>query len=173
MKTSPFPINRQRRARSSSATRSSVASVAALAALASGLLMAALGPLARASDESGATLRLEVSSFRNAKGTLNCRLFTEASSFPDGEGTVTVRAPIDGTQATCAFGGLKPGTYAIAVVHDENGNGKLDKNLVGIPTEGYGVSNNRTYALSSPKWDESKFTVTSKAPMVLQVSLRY
>jgi uncharacterized protein (DUF2141 family) len=128
---------------------------------------------AQARDEGAATLRLEVASFRNAKGTLNCRLFTDAASFPDGEGVRTVRAPIDGTQAACVFEGLAPGAYAVAVVHDENGNGRLDKNFVGIPSEGYGVSNNRTYAMASPKWDESRFTLALREAAVLRVSLRY
>jgi uncharacterized protein (DUF2141 family) len=84
-----------------------------------------------------------------------------------------VRAPIDGTQAACVFEGLAPGAYAVAVVHDENGNGRLDKNFVGIPSEGYGVSNNRTYAMASPKWDESRFTLALREAAVLRVSLRY
>jgi uncharacterized protein (DUF2141 family) len=61
----------------------------------------------------------------------------------------------------------------MAVVHDENGNGRLDKSLLGVPSEGYGVSNNRTYALSGPNWQESTFTVTGAEPVVLQVKLRY
>ncbi len=40
------------------------------------------------------------------------------------------------------FEGLQPGTYAVRLMHDENDNGKLDRNLVGMPTEGYGFSNN-------------------------------
>jgi uncharacterized protein (DUF2141 family) len=71
------------------------------------------------------------------------------------------------------FSNLAPGTYAVAVVHDENGNGRLDKNLLGVPSEGYGVSHNRTYALSSSKWEESRFSVTSAEPMVMRVNLRY
>ena len=128
---------------------------------------------AQARDEGAATLRLEVASFRNAKGTLNCRLFTDAASFPDGEGVRTLRARIDGTQAACVFDGLAPGAYAVAVVHDENGNVRLDRNFVGIPSEGYGVSNNRTYAMASPKWDESRFTLALREAAVLRVSLRY
>ncbi|MFM8344488.1 MAG: DUF2141 domain-containing protein [Betaproteobacteria bacterium] len=128
---------------------------------------------AQGKQDGATSLRLEVTSFRNAKGSLNCRLFTDATSFPDGEGSRTVSAPISGHQASCVFDELPPGTYAVAVVHDENGNGKLDKNFLGIPSEGYGVSNNRTYAASSPKWEESRFTVTSREPLVLKVSLRY
>ena len=126
-----------------------------------------------ARDEGAASLRVEVASFRNAKGTLNCRLFTDAASFPDGEGVRTLRARIDGTQAACVFEGLAPGAYAVAVVHDENGNVRLDRNFVGIPSEGYGVSNNRTYAMASPKWDESRFTLAAREALVLRIRLRY
>jgi uncharacterized protein (DUF2141 family) len=125
---------------------------------------------AQAGDEGTATLRVEVASFRNAKGTLNCRLFNDAASFPDGEG---VRTRIDGTQAAGVFEGLAPGAYAVAVVHDENGNGRLDRNVVGIPSEGYGVSNNRTYAMASPKWDESRFTLAAREALVLRISQRF
>lgn len=145
-------------------------------ALALGLGLGLIAPVAawaQARDDGATSLRLEVSSFRNAKGTLNCRLFTEAPSFPDGEGARSVRAAIAGAQASCVFDDLSPGTYAVAVVHDENGNGRLDKNFLGIPTEGYGVSNNRTSAVSSPKWDESRFTIVAREPLVLRVNLRY
>ncbi|MBN8490220.1 MAG: DUF2141 domain-containing protein [Burkholderiales bacterium] len=148
------------------------ASSAAGLALALGLTAPAT-TLAQGRDDGSTSLRLEVSAFRNAKGTLNCRLFTEASSFPDGEGARTLRAAIAGTQASCVFDDLPRGTYAVAVVHDENGNGRLDKNFLGLPTEGYGVSNNRTYAASSPKWDESRFVIAAREPVVLRVNLRY
>ena len=139
----------------------------ALVAAGSGMVQA------QVSMEGASSVRLEVSTFRSAKGTLNCRLFQDAASFPDGDGLRTVRSGISSNHATCVFDDLQPGTYAVAVVHDENGNGRLDKNFLGLPTEGYGVSNNRTYAASSPKWEESRFTVTPREPLVLKVTLRY
>lgn len=57
-------------------------------------------------------------------------------------------------------------------MHDENGNGKLDKNIFGVPVEGYGVSNNKTYALSELKWSESAFMVGSE-DVTLSIRLRY
>jgi len=86
---------------------------------------------------------------------------------------VTLRVPITGPNTNCSFLNVEPGTYAIAVVHDENGNGKLDKNFVGVPSEGYGVSNNKTYALSAPNWNESTFTLGANESKTLQVKLRY
>jgi uncharacterized protein (DUF2141 family) len=124
-------------------------------------------------SESSSTVLIEVAGFKNTRGTLNCRLFTKAADFPDGEGIVTLRVTITGSNTSCSFSNIEPGTYAIAVVHDENGNGKLDKNFVGVPSEGYGVSNNKTYALSAPKWDESTFKLGATESKALQIKLRY
>ena len=142
-------------------------------ALTASLSATLYAPQAKAQTEPVAIVRIEVSTFRNMTGALSCRLFTRPADFPDGEGMATQRAAISATQASCAFANLAPGTYAVAVVHDENGNGRLDRNVLGIPTEGYGVSNNRTYALSSPRWEESKFTVAAQDTVLLRVSLRY
>ena len=130
-------------------------------------------PLLPVFADSSTTLQLEVLEFRNTRGTLNCRLFTKAADFPDGEGIMTVRTPIAGRTSNCTFSNIDPGTYAIAVVHDENGNGQLDKNFVGVPSEGYGVSNNKTYALSAPKWNESAVVISAGESKALQVKLRY
>lgn len=109
-------------------------------------------------SESSSNLLIAVSGFKNTRGTLNCRLFSKAADFPDGEGILTIRVPIAGQNTSCNFSNVEPGTYALAVVHDENSNGKLDKNFVGVPTEGYGVSNNKTY---SPDW---RATCPNQAP---------
>jgi uncharacterized protein (DUF2141 family) len=139
----------------------------------SGVILAIAFPVLPSLSQSTSTVLLEVSSLKNTRGTLNCRLFTKASDFPDGEGILTVRTPIAGENTTCTFPNVEPGTYAVAVVHDENSNGRLDKNFVGVPSEGYGVSNNKTYALSAPKWEESVFTITASERKTLQVKLRY
>lgn len=136
------------------------------------LLTLITAPLTALAQSDG-TLRLEVGDFRNNIGTLQCRLFARAADFPDGEGVLTVRVPINGRKAACAFPNIEAGTYAVAVVHDENNNGRVDKNFLGVPTEGYGASNNRTYALSSPKWEESKLVLKPSETLMLQVNLRY
>ncbi len=51
----------------------------------------------------------------------------------------------------------KEGRYAIAAFHDLNGNGKLDKNMVGVPTEPYAFSNNARPKLRAPNWNEASF----------------
>ena len=49
------------------------------------------------------------------------------------------------------------GSYAISTYHDENDNDKLDKNIVGIPKEAYGFSNDATGFMGPPKWEDAKF----------------
>ena len=139
----------------------------------SAVILAIAFPVLPSLSQSTSTVLLEVSSFKNTRGTLNCRLFIKPSDFPDGEGILSVRVPIAGPNTSCTFSNIEPGTYAVAVVHDENSDGKLDKNFVGVPSEGYGVSNNKTYALSAPKWDESIFTIAPSESKTLQVKLRY
>jgi uncharacterized protein (DUF2141 family) len=137
----------------------------------------ALAPVLASADlptAADSTVMVHVGSLRNTKGVLGCRLFRSAQGFPEtSEGTVEVRVPISGAVTQCEFPNVAPGTYAVSVMHDENGNQKLDKNLFGVPTEGYGVSNNHTYAMSSPKWGESTFVVEQGKNQVLQIQLRY
>jgi len=54
--------------------------------------------------------------------------------------------------ATISFESLDPGIYAVAVFHDKNNNGLLDKNMLGIPIERYGFSNNARETFSAPSF---------------------
>ncbi|MFO0671952.1 MAG: DUF2141 domain-containing protein [Polyangiaceae bacterium] len=132
------------------------------------------GAFALADEAPTSKVLVNVGTFRNQKGALGCRLYRGAAGFPEAStGTVEKRVPITAGVTGCAFENVAPGVYAISVMHDENGNQKLDKNLFGVPTEGYGVSNNHTHALSSPTWDESKFVVEPGKNVGLGISLRY
>jgi uncharacterized protein (DUF2141 family) len=64
---------------------------------------------------------------------------------------------------------LEPGTYAVAVHHDANANGKLDTNFLGIPKEGYGVSNDARPKLRAPQFDEAKLTITRDTTVTVRV----
>jgi uncharacterized protein (DUF2141 family) len=116
---------------------------------------------------------VNVGTFRNTKGWLGCRLYSSPTGFPKEPTTRQQQKAITGTTVSCTFEGLPTGTYAVSVMHDENANGKLDTNFLGIPTEGYGVSNNHTHALSAPTWDESKFEVKDGQDVRLGIALRY
>lgn len=125
-------------------------------------------------DSPDATVTVSVSNLRNTKGSLGCRLFSSEKGFPrNPEGTVRQGVRVTSGVTRCVFKGVQPGTHALTVIHDENDNGKLDTNVLGMPLEGYGVSNNRTYATRAPVWSECKFTVEPGKSRELEVELRY
>ncbi len=140
-------------------------------------VIALLVSASAAGDEpppKGQTVVVGVGTFRNTEGALACRLFSSAPGFPKGSaGTIEKRLPIRGSSGTCVFENVSPGLHAVSVMHDENGNRKLDKNFIGVPTEGYGASNNPTHAMSPPTWEESKFVVEPGKNLGIAIALRY
>ena len=126
------------------------------------LAMGALGvapatPRAEPAPTGAATseIRVQVTGFRSDQGQARCGLYADESGFPR-EPTVRTVAAISGGHATCHFTDQVPGRYVVSVFHDENGNGKLDKNLVGMPKEGLGFSNTQG-ARRLPKFADALF----------------
>jgi uncharacterized protein (DUF2141 family) len=83
-------------------------------------------------------------------------------------GRVKARAGV--TQACIFLPG--PGAYGLALYHDENGNGKVDKNGLGIPKEGFGFSNNPQIFFSAPSFRRVRFTVTTPGT-ALRIKMKY
>ena len=79
-------------------------------------------------------------------------------------------APPSGDTATFVFKGLAPGAYAVLVTHDENGNGKLDSNMIGMPIEAYGFSNNPR-VMRKPTWDEARIDIGAQ-DTAIDIALR-
>ena len=125
----------------------------ALLVLVQGLLAAS-----EASADAGVTLTVHASGLRNQKGALVCRLFASGEGFPAKPTYLAERrVKIPGTEANCEFRDIRPGVYAVALFHDENGNGKLDTNILGIPSEGVGTSNNKRPLIGPPSFSDAKF----------------
>ena len=61
---------------------------------------------------------------------------------------------------------LPPGTYAVSVYEDLNGNHKLDRNIVGIPREPVGASNNPPARMGPPRFNECSFRVGAVAQTI-------
>jgi uncharacterized protein (DUF2141 family) len=104
-------------------------------------------------------IHVEISGFRSDKGQALCALFSSADGFPKraDKAAAQARSPITGRHAVCEFHGLAPGTYAVSVFHDENSNGQLDTNLLGMPTEGVGASNDARGNFGPPKFAAAAF----------------
>jgi uncharacterized protein (DUF2141 family) len=97
---------------------------------------------------------------RSNEGRVGCTLYDGPKGFPvDATAARQQRWCTIASQASaCAFDPIPQGTYAVACFHDENGNGKLDRNFLGIPTEGTVASNHAKGRLGPPKYDDAKFT---------------
>lgn len=131
---------------------------------------------ATASASSGGRIEAAVSGVSNAPGMVGCALFSSAAGFPlesDRPSVKIMRVAPAGGAAMCVFENVLPGVYAMAVVHDTNGNGRADTNFLGMPTEGVGVSNNVMPRMSSPTFDANKFSVAAGQVTRLAISLRY
>ena len=104
-------------------------------------------------------IHVEISGLRSDKGQVLCALFSSAEAFPKKADKAVARltAKIAEHQATCDFSGVATGTYAVSVVHDENANGKLDTNFIGMPREGVGASNDAKGHMGPPKFSAASF----------------
>lgn len=125
---------------------------------------------------AGPTLTIKVTGARNAKGRIGIALFQGEAGFP-GDTSKALRvqqAEIDGKtlSAQVTLKDIPQGEYAVSVFHDENMNGKLDKNMLGIPKEGYGASNNPPQRMHASTFDEAKFTLGG-AEQTVEIKLIY
>ena len=120
-------------------------------------------------------IHVDILNIRNSTGTVACALFESPEGFPYEylrSATNVMVIKIRKAQARCDFEDVPPGTYAMAVVHDENMNGKLDTNWLGLPTEGYGFSNDAKAVLSAPSFADASFTYDGRS-IDLTMTLHY
>jgi uncharacterized protein (DUF2141 family) len=120
-------------------------------------------------------IHVNILNIRNSTGAVACALFESPEGFPDDYlhfATNIMMIKMQKSQARCDFEDIQPGTYAIAVVHDENMNGKLDTNWAGYPTEGYGFSNDEKAFLSAPSFRAARFPYDGRN-VDLTISLNY
>lgn len=124
---------------------------------------------------STATLTVVVDGVRSHNSQICMRIFSSERGFPF-SATSEVQSGctrITGSSVKKQFSGLKPGTYAVAVVDDENGDHKLNRDLLGIPQEGFGVSNNPTVSVKTgiPKFRDASFLL--KQDTTIRISMKY
>jgi len=123
------------------------------------LFVAALlaGTGARAAD-----LTITVTDLRSAKGAVGFSVVNSSAAWNGKAAAVERRmVPVSGNEVTLQLTDLPAGEYAVSVMHDENGNGELDANFMGMPTEGYGFSNN-PHVLRKPSYDEARFQLVAE-----------
>jgi len=118
-------------------------------------------------------LEVGVANVRSAKGLIRVCLTADPDNFPacvDDADAVTRTMPAG--QREVRFDGLAPGQYAVAVIHDENGNARLDT-FAGIPREGFGFSRNPAIRFGPPKFAAARFTLAGADAQMQQIRMRY
>lgn len=108
-------------------------------------------------------LTVKITGLRNAEGNIRVELRRDENTVVDAK---IVDIDPKTLTAQAVFETLPEGTYGVAVIHDENKNGKLDMNETGMPEEGYGHSNNPAKRPGPPNFDETKFSVSSTATSI-------
>ena len=111
--------------------------------------------MAGAGTGMAATLQVVVDNVRNATGNVRVAVCSQGrflgtsceyvAQLPARPGRVVV--PVD----------VPPGTWAVQAYHDENANEQVDRNLLGIPTEGLGFSNDARFRFGPPRWSDAQF----------------
>lgn len=144
--------------------------------LATNVLAASLvAPVAAAEEPPAPTIHAAIDGVRGDAGRIACAFFRSGDGFPVASPpspAVIVTATIRDRGAVCVFRDVPPGTYAIAAMHDENRNGHLDRNWLGIPTEGYGFSENASASLGAPSFQHASFAFDG-GELFLTISLQY
>jgi uncharacterized protein (DUF2141 family) len=115
--------------------------------------------VAQEASPRGSVIHVDVVGLHNDKGHVFCALYASAEGFPKDSQKAIRRdtSSISDQKASCEFSLIEPGTYAVSVFHDENSNGKLDTNFLGIPREGVGASNDARGHMGPPKFDAAHF----------------
>lgn len=120
-------------------------------------------------------IHVKILDIRNSTGAVACALFESPVGFPTEflqSATNIVIIQIRDTKARCNFLDIPPGTYALAVIHDEDMNGKLATNWIGVPTEGYGFSSDAEVSMGAPSFEDASFSYDGQN-LDLEISLNY
>ncbi|MES2516031.1 MAG: DUF2141 domain-containing protein [Bacteroidota bacterium] len=123
-----------------------------------------------------AQLKISITGLRNNSGSVILGFYTSDKSFDD-EKPVLSKTESKATTVnhvlTLTYTGLKPGTYGVVLLDDENNNGKMDYGWI-LPNEGYGFSNYYHTGMTKPKLIKFSFTITNtNEPKAIEIKTKY
>lgn len=118
--------------------------------------------LLEAAQASAETLTVTLAGLRGAKGTLFMTVWNDEGRFLKDVRQAAARrmVPVSGPEMTVVVEGLPRGVYAVTAFQDENGNGELDRNFIGLPKEPVGVSNDARGMMGPPKFKAAAFELS-------------
>ena len=117
------------------------------------------------------TLTVQITGADNDNGYILLILFQGEDGFPSNPDKAHAYdgSRIKDGKSTIVFKNLPAGSYAIAALHDENENGKMDTNMLGIPKEAYGASNDANNPFGPPKYKDARFEVNEDMEITIQM----
>lgn len=104
---------------------------------------------------------VNISNFKSNKGQALIGLYNKKENFLKTR-FKSFQVKIENNSCTVVFSDIPNGTYAVSMFHDENENGKIDTNFLGVPKEDYGCSNNAKGVMGPPKWEDAKFEIDNE-----------
>lgn len=108
-------------------------------------------------------LTISLIAIAQPRGALMVALFNTQAGYENGPPLRGLQVPVNAATATVSVAGLAPGDYAIKLYHDVNGDGQMNTNPFGLPTEPYAFSNNAKGRFGPAVWADAKFTVKAGA----------
>ena len=127
------------------------------------------------SAATGSTVTVTVTSLRNSEGLVRACMMSSEKSFPKCDNVdkaLTANVSAKTGSLTFTFKNVKPGRYAIALLHDENANGKADRVLGMMPKEGFGFSRDAPVRMGPPKFSEAVFDMGAE-DQAMTIKMRY
>ena len=116
------------------------------------------------------TLSVKVDGVASGKGEIRVAVCDETTFLK--KCALGAKVPAKAGSSTVEVPNVPEGTWAVMAYHDENGNEKMDRNAMGIPTEGYGFSNGAVAKFGPPQFKQASFAVGA-APASAQITLNY
>jgi uncharacterized protein (DUF2141 family) len=121
------------------------------------------------SFSQNSSLIVTVTGVKNNSGKLTAEIYNTKGKFLK-TAFKTNSSNIQANSATIVFSDLPKSEYTLMVYHDENNNGKLDKNFIGMPKEPVACSNNAKGFMGPPKYDDAKFSLVADSKITIKMN---
>ncbi len=129
-----------------------------------------IGLYAQTTNEG--TLAIQIDNLKTVDGVIILALFNNEGDFLKNDFAQATVTPNKNGVTLATFNNLPVGDYAVSIIHDKNENGQLDKNVIGIPTEGFGFSNDKMGTFGPPSFKECLIKVTTQ-PTEITITLKH
>jgi uncharacterized protein (DUF2141 family) len=138
------------------------------------IAVAGVGLIAQPAKAASSNLTVLIDGLKSNQGQVCARLFAQSNGFPDRQDKAVANQCIKANKIAAGFKftNLAPGSYAVAIFHDANADGKLNTGLFGIPSEGLGCSRNPRGLVGPPRFQDAVIFVIGPNNEI-QIQLNY